>query len=185
MHNIKIKMNEDKSFTIEDTNNAKRKRTDEVEINEVIETSNPYQILIIYKEEDRMEESTSPPPLENSKNAEKEKIKKPYNLFFEVGNNVKSIFAQIHQLAPNVVTKMIRNQIKILTECLDSFRRLQKNLESNKIPVMSMDLKDPKPIKFVIRRLPLCITASEIAEELKKHELVPLGIAYMKNRRTK
>lgn len=58
-------------------------------------------------------------------------------------------------------------------------------MESNNIPARAMDLNDPKPVKFVIRGVPLNIKTKDIAEEVKNYGLKPIRIAYLKNRRSK
>lgn len=110
---------------------------------------------------DTMEEAAADPPSilpaninENDGNTEI-KMRKPYNLFFEVDANVPSFLAQIHKLSDKITSKYVRNQIKISTDCQDSFRRIQQFLVENKIPTRSLDFKARKASQIRTKRLTL------------------------------
>lgn len=79
-------MNNDKVLTIEEIANGKHKRVDEVKVNEYFKVSNAFQALAT-DEEDRMGDSTPTRPVTN----EAPKLKKPFNLFFEVNSNCQNI----------------------------------------------------------------------------------------------
>lgn len=118
-------------------------------------------------------------------NPETKSNKKPYQLFFEVNDNCKNILFQIHSLSAHINAKLTRNQIQVITEDLDSFRTVQKYLADNNIPMRSLNTKEEKPKKFIIRGLPHFTDVNDIFNAFREQKIEPLRIAYLTNRKTK
>jgi PAX-interacting protein 1 len=100
-------------------------------------------------------------------------------------NNTRNTLQQLFKLCKNFSAKYVKKQIHLQTECEDSFRTIQKYLRENNIPARMMDLTLSKPKKFVIRGLPVWTDIDELTEELKTHDIDPIKIAFLKNRRNK
>lgn len=81
-----------------------------------------------------MNEATVDTPLVTTSQETEIKLKKPYNLYFEINQNCPNLLAQVHEMSKCITTKYVKIQIKISTDDADSFRRIQKFLIENKIP---------------------------------------------------
>lgn len=165
----------------------KRKRSiEEIEI----PIKNSFSVLAENENEGKMDDSPiiNDTPNHSNDNTESESTKKrgkPYQLFFEINKNCKNILQQLHTLSNHIVTRYVKNQIQVTTDCLDSYRTIQKYLTENKIPARTLDLKSERPKKFIIRGLPVTTDLEDISDALSHKGIEPLKIAYLTNRRTK
>lgn len=129
--------------------------------------------------------TTITPPPSAPQASKKERCSALYQLFFEIDSNLNANLENIHKLARDIKTSYVGDKIRIEISDPETFRKIQAYLLSNKIPTRSLDRTAVKPAKFVLRGLPLTTNIEDIVAALRNHEIEPLHIALMRNRKTK
>lgn len=118
----------------------------------------------------------------NNQSNEKVKHRKPYQLIFEITKNYKTILEEMYKLSDHISTKIEKNHIQMLTDSEDDFRRIQKYLSENHVPLRSINLKEEKPVKFILYGLPAITDKEDIENALRSVDIEPLFVAYMSER---
>lgn len=188
--NIKIVESNDQKLRIISAIKKKRSNKDKNVPDKSIKLQNSFSVLDSIDDGDIHVAETRPTPVSTNSNVNNVASgspvpRKQYQLFFEIGKNCKQQIQHLHALSNDLNIEFTRNMIKISTNCADAFRAAQNYLVTNKIPARALDLKSAKPLKFIIRGLPLFTDVADIDAALREHNITPIKIAYLTNRRTK
>lgn len=109
-----------------------------------------------------------------------------YTIYFETCRDWETKFKTLMQSCPKLNAKHHRGNVMLIsTTDPTQFRQAQKFLDNNKIPARIIDPSSLKPLKYLIRGLPLNFPPSDILEALKEVDIEPIRAAALTNRRTK
>jgi hypothetical protein len=75
--------------------------------------------------------------------------------------------------------------IRVQMSSTDAFRAATRLLERYKVPFHTFTLEEDRPIRVVLRRVPIEIPVDEVAEDLKAQGFHPVGVSRMKRLITK
>ncbi|GFS75799.1 uncharacterized protein TNCV_1848881 [Trichonephila clavipes] len=106
---------------------------------------------------------------EEIKTAELPKPKPPYPIHLKIKDNFRNQLKQIYQNFPNITNKTSGELIKLFTKDHDQHHKLRQFLEKNKeFEFFSVQPKPNKPIKVVIKGLPIFTKTQEIQSDLEE-----------------
>lgn len=88
-----------------------------------------------------------------------------------------------NKLCPETTAKVTGDMIKMTAHSAEDYRKIQRELESRKIPFRTMDPRSERPRKVLIRGLPVGTPVEDIKEALEQLRLIPLQIAHLKSRK--
>jgi hypothetical protein len=90
------------------------------------------------------------------------KIRKQFQIFIEITESNKDILKLIYEISPNFTSKLIRNEIQLLTNDATAFHSVQNFLKNHNIPTRFLNTKAIKPKKFILKNLPAYTPREEI-----------------------
>lgn len=109
-----------------------------------------------------------------------------YNLYFELVKDWETKFDELMKNNPSLDANLHRNTlIRLTTTNSDHFRAAQRFLEDNNIPARSIDPTSLKPLKYLIRGLPVGTPLGDIQDALQEEGIEVIRTAALTNRKTK
>ncbi|GFS55676.1 uncharacterized protein TNCV_131851 [Trichonephila clavipes] len=124
-------------------------------------------------------------PEENNETAP-QKPKPPPPIHLKIKKNIRNQLKSIYQKFPDITNKSSREFIKLITNVIEEYHDLTNFLEEDKdFEFFSLKPKPIKPIKIVIKGLPIFTKTHEIQSDLEEEGFTIENVSQLISKKTK
>ncbi|GFV77151.1 uncharacterized protein TNCV_1771631 [Trichonephila clavipes] len=147
--------------------------------------SEPVTVNISFSDLESENDKDQVAPEENNETAPP-KPKPPPPIHLKIKKNIRDQLKSIYQKFPDITNKSSREFIKLITKDIEEYHALTNFLEEDKdFEFFSLKPKPIKPIKIVVKGLPIFIKTHEIQSDLEEEGFTIENVSQLLSKKTK